>query len=129
MSKHDPTKMAHQYSHCIECCSAQTNDLKARLAASEKEVERLKTINKDVMASLDRYRASGYELEQRVSELTADLSGCQQQFVARVEASNRHDRALKADLAECEGLLRDIEPWLTEDFALRVAAYFERRKP
>lgn len=73
---------SHDHAPCVLC-----DPLRQQLAASEKEankwfvlhqalekeVERLKTINKDVMASLDRYRASGYELEQRVSELTAEV--------------------------------------------------------
>ena len=132
-----------------------------RLAASEKEVERLKaalTKIDEIRNSIVGYQSinwsahiyplvealeeAGYEglghekaselartqlqriaaLEQRVSELTAEV----QARNSTVDAQAVQLGKLRADLAECEGLLRQAQRFAVSPEEIK--AYFERRK-
>ena len=102
---------------------------RARLAASEKEVERLTEETKHLWDYNNQRQAKIEALEQRVIELTAEV----QARNSAVDAQAVQLGKLRAGLAECEGLLRRVDHNLlysgTASLRAEIDAYFERRKP
>ena len=98
-------------------------DLEARLAASEKEVERLKDelSNRPFTSEMVALRNE----VKCLKEETRHLWDYNNQRQAKIEA-------LEHGVSECEGLLRRVRPWVHIDHLDLIAdidAYFERRKP
>ena len=112
-----------------ETVKAERDSLQQRLAASEKEVERLTEETKHLWDYNNQRQAKIEALEQRVIELTAEV----QARNSAVDAQAVQLGKLRAGLAECEGLLRRVDHNLlysgTASLRAEIDAYFERRKP
>ena len=108
-------------------------ELRERLAASEKEVERL---NEEIDARKEwqsQHDDKVQGLHEEVERLTATLDSEKSRLVGRIIQEQNHCdnkllhgqiRALEQRVSECEGLLRNALSHADD-----IDVYFERRKP